>query len=61
MTGREMTLAVRTVVLQRKPPSEERGSERLLSTRRTVALLSFIGLVEVAWIGLLAELLYRAV
>lgn len=61
MTGREMTLALRTVVLPRKPVSEERGSERLLSTRRTVALLSFIGLVEVAWIGLLFELVYRAV
>jgi hypothetical protein len=61
MTGREMTLAVRSVVLPRKPLSEERGSERLLSTRRTVALVSLIGLVEVVWIGLLFELVYRAV
>jgi hypothetical protein len=61
MTGREMTLAVRTAVLQRKPLSEERGSEGLLSTRRVVALLSLIGLVELVWIGLLFELVYRAV
>jgi hypothetical protein len=60
MTGRDMTVAVRAVVLQRRPPTERRTAT-FLSTRRTVALVALIALVEVAWVGLLFELVHRAV
>jgi hypothetical protein len=61
MTGREMTVAVRTAVLQRKPLCERRETRHLLSTHRTVALVALMGLVEAAWIALLFELVVRAV
>ena len=61
MTGRVMSVAVRTAVLQRKPLSKRRETRRLLSTQRTVALVALIGLVEAVWVVLLFELVRRAV
>jgi hypothetical protein len=55
-----MTVAVRTAVLQRQPLGYRREPRRLLSTPSTIALVALIGLVEVAWVGLLFELVRRA-